>query len=189
MSPCAVIRGILAYDIGVARRPAWWHMLLAPRKSACSARAPGPGEQFAEPNPGAVEAILDQLKHWLEDEYRRADSLSQRAAWLLGFCARGHVHGWVSGSPGTRRRLPRALLRAHQAKPSALSRLLQQSGTPIPPTSARLGRKRDQEGNRGRPKAHSRTDMGWNSHSRATSEGMEQSRQEGLLRYLPLVWR
>jgi ABC-type Co2+ transport system permease subunit len=46
----------------------------------------GTDEHLVDPDPGAVEAILGQLDHWLQDERRRADSLSQRAAWLLGFC-------------------------------------------------------------------------------------------------------
>lgn len=44
------------------------------------------GDDSVDPDPGAVEAILDQLEKWTEEERKRAETLSQRAAWLLAFC-------------------------------------------------------------------------------------------------------
>lgn len=47
---------------------------------------PDESAEQVQADPGAVEAIHDQLTGWLTEERSRTDAINQRASWLLGFC-------------------------------------------------------------------------------------------------------
>ncbi len=49
--------------------------------------SPDEHADYVQPDPGAVEAVHDQLVGWSGEERARTDAINQRASWLLGFCA------------------------------------------------------------------------------------------------------